>query len=285
MWRSLWKDFDDRARRLIGGRAPSDAVDRSIKWQLDGTAPFCPRPIAADRLHLPELYSGSPWATCDVPTLAGRWLAVVTVNPSIDPDEAFPNRSDLLTQGDSPLEEWFEKRFEPAAQQQPIPRGRASGAPTVWRNRAAPRPQRQATWAAIEREVSGALGVHSAATLGRVAAIVDVVPWKFAKWSRVPANDQRELMELGAPYLQWTLSEFKPRAILAAGSDVRRLLSELSHVTLPAYAAGGTQVGTYDLGTHAIPVFGTVAPTAHGNRFGKEVRQLGSRLRDALGLP
>jgi hypothetical protein len=66
------------------------------------------------------------------------------------------------------------------------------------------------------------------ASLGAIAAIVDAVPWKFAKWACVVDKWKRELLKLGAPYLARTLEshpECPPAAVIACGLD-RSLLHE-----------------------------------------------------------
>lgn len=123
LWEGIWVDFAERAERLaLPGAAPRDAVDITLLWQLHGYTSHVPKPIAPPGLHLKELYSGSPWRS-------GRpWVAFVTINPSIDPDELFPSiwqfnrhRGDL-----SSLVGYFDERFNLAFSRNPQPRGRGS---------------------------------------------------------------------------------------------------------------------------------------------------------------
>jgi hypothetical protein len=220
MWEHLWDDFEARALRLAGDPVALDAVDATVLWQITGHQPWVDAPIPVPALHLPELCSGAPWALCDVPELSG-WVAWVTVNPSIRSDEIYPSRADRAQIGHEELIDYFNQRFEPGPLNvHGIRRGCDDDERIrVWLNpRANPLSAGQQTWSRIDNRLSACLqhrGLTSRAPLGRVGAIVDVVPWKFAKWSAA-TELQEALLGLGAPYLQWTLNERKssPRPVL-----------------------------------------------------------------------
>jgi hypothetical protein len=95
MWDVLWDDFEERAAALTAGHPPDhqfnfdvewealdgdhmdegEAINWTIRWQLEGRDPFVPTPIPPQQLQLPELYSGQPWIYCR------PWIAFVTINP------------------------------------------------------------------------------------------------------------------------------------------------------------------------------------------------------------
>lgn len=286
MWKQLWEDFEARATRLADGGAPVDAVDQTIMWQLLGKTPFVNAPIAAQELHMPELYSGCPWTRSDAPQMKG-WVAFVTVNPSIDSEEVFPTRQDVRERGVPLSVSFFENRFEPGPITSPLIHGRNGTKLAVWKNRRSPRGHGQRTWSAIEaalHDCFASTGVTTAAPLGRVAAIMDVVPWKFAKWSAVTRDAKVQLLQLGAPYLAATVQAHPPSVIIAAGADVRQVLRDLYPAGIPRYTANCTQKGTIPIGANAVPTFGVAAPTARGNRFGTEMKDIGRDIRAALGL-
>lgn len=265
-WGGLWSDFAERADRVTSGAKPRDIVDITILWQIRGYTCYVPRPIQAEALHLPELYSGSPW-------IAGKpWIAFVTINPSIDPDELFPDLVQFRRCRDNlkELVSYFDERFEATYAATPLPHGRSGGRPTVWRGTIeSPAAHHQPTWRQIENGLRDCLSKcgrdSGSAILGTVAAIIDAVPWKFAKWACVLDKWKKELLEFGAPYLRRTLEshpECPPAAVIACG---------LNQDLLPE---GHALLSTNDrirIGEREVPLLRLSAPTAHGNAFSKEI--------------
>lgn len=288
MWRQLWCDFAARTTRLSEDATPVDAVDETILWQVHGTGPWVRARIPWASLHLPELCSGAPWDLCDIPQLTG-WVAFVTINPSIEPDEIYPNRTDLGRIQYDALRAFFAQRFEPGpVDVGGLRRGRdRSGRIRVWLNpRNQPTAKGQPTWARINNALSRSLqmrGFTTRAPLGRIGAIIDAVPWKFAKWAtgNVP---RAPLIEAGAPYLAWTLNTYMPSAVVAAGQDAYRALLAGFPDYLPEYGAGIVQRGAIALGDRRVPVFRLSAPTAHGGAFSDGWTTICVEVLDALGL-
>jgi hypothetical protein len=283
LWYELWSDFEQRAARLErAGATPADAIDETICWQLRGETPFVSARISAADLQLPELYSGSPW------THRERWIAYITTNPSIDPAEVFPTRADLAEHGYQALQGFFLQRFEPGRREHPVVHGRPRPGPTRWLNRDSPKPRGQATWSRAEKALRMCLqGSQHAlldAPLGQIAAIVDAVPWKFAKWAAVPDNLKGVLIQNGQPYLEATLKAHPPAVIIATGEHVRRMMHRL-YPSLPAYEIGNEQYGVLDIGGETIPWFGVVAPTGgKGSRFYDEMDGIAPTIREAVDI-
>jgi hypothetical protein len=279
IWKKLWDDFNTRAEKLALRQTPDNAVDKTILWQLKGHKQFVGKKIPVQGLHLPELYSGSPWQH------RKKWVAIVTVNPSIDPTEIFPTRTHLTTHGIASVVSFFENRFEPRRIDSPITHGR-SGANSKWKNPKKPQAYRQPTWAAIDAAVRTCLPLHGRknekAPLGHVAAIVDIVPWKFAHWAKVPYEIQMELLKLGEHFLNATLAKHPPAVIIAAGKSVRQIMHTMHQKGVPVYQTKTRQTGTMNIGGREVPWFGVVAPTAHGNRFRDDMRSIRLQIRAAI---
>jgi hypothetical protein len=277
MWNQLWNQFEDKAARLTAGDEIEDAIDETIMWQLAGHPKFVGAPIAANLLQLPELYSGSPWEYLD------RWIAFVTINPSIHPDEIFPRRADREMFQIQQLSQFFTERFQPGPLMGPLLHGRNGANQATWRNRNNPTPHGQSTWTRIDRAVSNCLalaGPAPATALGQIATMVDIVPWKFAQWSAVPGGTKAELLALGEPYLTATLQEHTPAVIVAAGESVRRLMHDLHPNTIPPYESGKRQNGIIQVGACAVPWFGVVAPTA--NRFYVDMQEIAPQMLEYI---
>lgn len=266
MWEKLWQEFDALARAYAPGRAPKmeGAVARTIRWQRQGHRDFVGRKISAMDLQLPELYSGAPWRHG-----RKRWIAFVTINPSIDVNEIFPTRANLRKFGCASLEDVFSNRFTPGPSKTPIKHGRDGKGRAKWvRGRRDATYQR--TWAEIDRALRDCLLDMTVderdAPLGRIATIVDVVPWKFKAWSKVGPDIRDELLELGAPYLRGVLKAYPPAIIIAAGHAVR-VLMESRYQGVPKYAPGNPQRGRLHIGKLRVPWFGVSHPAAHADRF------------------
>jgi hypothetical protein len=286
MWAELWDDFDRRSSRLSSSDRvdPADAIDQTISWQLAGDPAFVGRPIAVAELMLPELFSGAPWRHGDRAGM-NRWLMFITANPSIDPDEAFPSRRELHAAGAERLVRYFEERFEPGPIAYPLVHGRDGNRLAVWtRHGQRRRPAPQETWRAIEEALRACLPDIDANPLGRVAAIVDVVPWKFRNWSKVDENVRRALILAGQPYLRWTLSTYPPAMVVVAGQDAWTALAAAFPERMPGYSPNGIRSGELYLNGVQIPVVGTVAPTARRDRFRSDMRAIAARIRQALAL-
>jgi hypothetical protein len=301
MWEALWDDFEDRARRLIDRiNPPRDAVDHTIQWQLDGIHPFVPGPIAPDNLQLPELYSGRPWA------LGGPWIAFVTINPSISPSEIFPTRHHFVNHKRNnnlnALIEYFDTRFEPAPVGFPLHHGRHNKLPTIWVNPNAPLSSYQPTWGSIDCALTRCIpsqypNYYTAiqAPLGRVAAIVDVVPWKFANWSALQPDTKDSLICAGSERLVNTLQEHTPRVIICAGKDARRAMycryglpqnAPTGAFGVPPYQPNAIQRGRIFVNEQEVLWFGVPAPTPRDHTFivamGKIQDEIASALAEAL---
>ncbi len=293
MWEELWADFEARAVRLLDDRRPRDVVDETILWQLDVRHRFMPHAVSAQALQLPELYSGRPWSACDIPELCGsgarahrsRWVAFVTVNPSISTDEVFPTRSDRAKHGDA-LVDFFEERFEPGPIHAPLIHGRAPNQRTAsWRRRGR-NPEVHRAWGAIDAALAACLSrrrLRSAAPLGRVGALIDVVPWKSAKWARVAPGARARLIAAGVPFLKRTLATHRPAAVVAAGADVQRALGA-AFSDVPLYDPTNLQRGALTLDGSAVPYFGLQSPTGPGHQFRKQMSTIAPELCDALGV-
>jgi hypothetical protein len=243
-----------------------------------------PTPIPKLQLHLPELYSGSPWGKLG----NDPWIAFVTLNPSIDSKEEFPTLEhfrDAQNRGQiDPLISFFNNRFCSPANESPIQHGRHDQR-IVWWKKNPPHgstPRSQPTWQKIEdalREcVAGTCWADPPIFLGRIAAITDAVPWKFAKWVVVPKPVKKELLEAGACYLRSTLLAHPPKAIVACGSDFKSLPK--GHFL-------------YDprrvmIGHRSVPCFNVTAPTARPTKknphepFLVEMRAIKEELLRAL---
>ncbi len=284
LWEELWSNFEVRAARLEKpGETPADAIDETICWQLHGTDPFVQERIPAARLHLPELFSGSPWVHHD------RWLAYITTNPSINSKEIFPSRADLAAHGHQALQCFFQQRFDPGRRESPVIHGRVRPGPTCWRNVDRPRAFGQATWSRAEVALRSCLeGTRLgslAAPLGHVAAIIDAVPWKFARWSRAPDHLKNNLTKKGRPYFEAVLKAHTPAVIVATGEHVRRMMHTLYPNSIPEFIKGPEQRGLIDIGAQKIPWFGVVAPTGgKGRRFYEEMHQIAPDIRKALKI-
>ena len=284
LWSELWSDFDLRAGRLERpGTTPADAIDETISWQLSGTTPFVNERIAAARLHIPELFSGSPWVHRE------RWMAYITTNPSINSKEIFPSRADLAANGHQSLQAFFQQRFDPGRRERPVVHGRVRRGPTCWRNHGSPRPYGQPTWSraegALRSCLEGSRLESLAAPLGHVAAIIDAVPWKFAKWARVPDYLKDDLIEKGRPYFEATLEAHTPAVIVATGEHVRRMMHTLYPSSIPEFESGPGQRGVLDIAGQKIPWFGVVAPTGGaGRRFYDEMLRIAPDIREALEI-
>lgn len=276
MWEEIWTDFTERARRLVLPDAvPRDAVDITVLWQLRGYTCHVPEPLKPEHLHLPELYSGSPWNS------ARPWIAFVTINPSIGTDELFPgichfndhrNRNDIAG-----LVRYFDERFDLDCRTDPLPHGRFEGRLKVWKGSLEqPTYHRQATWEEIEKALRRCLDLKGVEPpLGAIAAIVDAVPWKFAKWSCVLPEWQRDLLKLGNPYLSRTLQSRRPPAAVIACGLGAKLLPK-GHMLLSA------RDGQLPINGRNIPFFEMSAPTAHGGAFMKQMIQSAGKLNAAL---
>jgi hypothetical protein len=182
MWNQLWNEFEDKATHLVTAGAVEDVIDQTIQWQIEGDQEFVGAPIGVDVLHVPELYSGCPW------NHRKRWIAFVTVNPSIHPDEVYPTRTDVAIYGVEQMRQFFIDRFQPDGPLEgpgPLVHGRNGANVVTWRNRNNPVRHGQPTWTRIDRAVRNCLELSPepvpAAPLGQAAAIIDIVPWKFRK--------------------------------------------------------------------------------------------------------
>jgi len=209
----------------------------------------------------------------------------VTINPSIDPDELFPGVNHF-NQYENHLNElicYFDDRFCPVPSMNPLPYGRSEGRVSIWRRDVGgPTPRYQQTWGQIDnvlREcVAGTARDGCDAPLGDIAAIVDAVPWKFARWACVLPEWKRELLQLGSPYLAHSLEahpECPPAAVIACALD-RKLLQE-------GHKLASTKDGLISINGRSVPFFEVSAPTAYGGAFLREFRKIASAVRGALG--
>jgi hypothetical protein len=125
---------------------------------------------------------------------------------------------------------------------------------------------------------------HDPVPLGQRAAIVDVVPWKFKAWGRVPYHFKNALIAAATQYVQWTLHEHPPAFIVAAGEHARRTM-HLIFPQLPAYAPNEPfQVGGIEINGQPVQWRGLPAPTAHGNAFGLAMQAICGDLAPVLAL-
>lgn len=166
--------------------------------------------------------------------------------------------------------------------------GRLGTRPTRWLNRAHPMPHGQQTWTRAEQGLrtclEGSPQEILAAPLGRGAAIVDAVPWKFRNWRGVPEDLRDALIQAGRRYLGATLNEHIPAVIVATGEHVRRLMHTI-YPGVPAFEAGPPQDGLIDIGGQQVRWFGVVAPTGgRGRRFYDEMARIAPRIQEALHL-
>jgi hypothetical protein len=123
----------------------------------------------------------------------------------------------------------------------------------------------------------------TALPLGRSAAIIDLVPWKFKDWGGTHADlspDLRDaLCDAGAPYLTETLQNHVPRIIIAAGVDVWKTMRKLKlrHVepwdnaTIDPYQPDQIQRGQVTINNVDVPLFGVLAPTAFAAQAGMPI--------------
>ncbi len=231
MWHALWTDFSERAGRIAVGGVIQQGVDEVTAWQLHGNEDQIGQPLALDALHLPELYSGSPWAGAGVAggPRQGQWIALICGNPSIATDGVHPTIGHWEAVGPAPLVATFDGRFAVGVRDEPLRHGRPEGPPVHWEGDP-PHAVVQDTWRQLEVLVTHALdgaGLAAPSPLGTVAAIADAVPWKFRTWNPVPEGTKVSLMRAGAPYLRWFLqggaSGGRPPGIMAfLGSCARR---------------------------------------------------------------
>lgn len=291
MWSKLWNDFVARTRTLATLGA-QDGIDQAIQYQLDGLAPFAQAPLAPDDLHLPEICSGAPWRLSDVPQLSGRWVAFVGPNPAHDPASFYPSIALRAQTGDAAIISFFEHRFEPVVVQDPIIHGTSPriGSPTVWMQtpNGPPRPRSQATWREINKWLHGLLaaaGLQSQSPLGRLAAMVDMAPWKFNNWASADPGLQIELLTAGLPYLHWVIDEFSPSAVVLLGVDAWHAFATVVP-GIPAYHLAGKPVRQGVLATKngPIPVFGIPHTNARHGAFGVAFQVLIPLLRTALQI-
>jgi hypothetical protein len=262
VWNELLTDFRERALRLAAAPRCDDAtctcearsvIDESICWQMCGDQWLIrtegdARSLADGQdLHLPELYSGAPWSFQEESpdwfpdTLRGKWLAIVTTNPSIAPDEPFPTLRHWKGEADTPaIEHYFSQRFAFDAATNLLPNGRSQSSfggdngLCIWNHAGAP-VRACATWRNIESALAEAveLAGHGRlpALLGTVAMLVDAVPWKFKNWSGVDGHrrwkrrdsqggriDRRDLFIAAArDYCRWTLETHAPPLLIVTG--------------------------------------------------------------------
>lgn len=241
MWRALWSDFQERANRIADGGAIARGVDEVTAWQLHGHAKQVgpPRPLGA--LHLPELYSGSPWAGAGIPggSRQGEWIALICGNPSIAPAGEHPTLQHWGSVDIAQLVATFDDRFAVGVRDHPLRHGRPAGPPVHW-DGDPPRSVVQGTWRQLEDLIADALdgaGLAASWPLGTVAAIADAVPWKFKKWNDVHERTKVPLMRAGAPYLRWFLlggaSGGRPPALVAFLGSCARRTARLIAPTVP----------------------------------------------------
>ncbi len=285
----LWTDFAGRATRLVGGAEPQDAIDQTIGWQLNGDAPFCMEPHDIEDLQLPELHSGAPWSpeARRPAELAGRWVAFVTLNPSLSEDESFPRLRDLKTHGPGAVQDFFHERFAPRYRGVPLRRGRHGGRVRSYERRTG-KPRAVRTWSVLDNLLADALqGIEVPAPLGDVAAIIDAVPYKFRKWSAVPPDLRRELREVSLPGHLALLVARRPSMIVLLGSDTHDLLGALPPVAdvVPVETRHGVKhAGARRIGEDgpAVEVLASYHPTSHAWASAGSRRHLTERLRTHL---
>jgi len=287
IYTTLWTEFATRARRLVCGYAPRDAVDRAISWQLEGTQPFCHQALALPDLQLPELHSGAPWrADLDRPLdLGRRWVAFVALNPGLTEDEDCPTVADLEKHGVHSLIDFLDTRFDPTRTGPPLRRGRERGRPRHYQ-RGTGRSRPSATWSLLDNILGEALaGVRVDAPLGHAAALVDAVPLKFRNWGRVDRRLQAELVDWSAPLHLAFLREVHPTTLVLLGSATRRLLVNLP----PLRGAHEPKSGVVDHGLRRLGPDGPPVrvlyshhPVSHAFATGGCRQVLAARLREAL---
>lgn len=119
--------------------------------------------------------------------------------------------------------------------------------------------------------------------LGQLAAIVDLVPWKFASWQKVPETLQHELVQAGSQYFRESVALHKPSAIVATGQYARQVMRGLQPTHLNR--EGTDNRGIIEIDGRLIPWFGTVAPTGgKGRQFYDEMARIGPQLAELLHL-
>jgi hypothetical protein len=151
-----------------------------------------------------------------------------------------------------------------------------------------PRPRSQATWRQINDRLGDLLadaGLHSQAPLGRVAAMVDMAPWKFNNWSKADAPLQQGLLVAGLPFLTWVIDHFQPSAIILLGVDAWNAFRIVSPA-LPAYHQAGRPVRQGTMAAHHghVPVFGIPHTNARHGAFHIAFDALIPLLRAALQI-
>jgi hypothetical protein len=314
MWAELWLDFNERALALLDGHLPHDAIywenqwqqvqgahfdanpamineaiNWTIRWQLISQPPYLrkhnepPNPIQLGNLHLPELYSGHPWALNQKP-----WVAFVTINPSRNPLEIFPTRAHLPQNINNNaiqhLISFFEERFDPGPIALPLIHGLNLDDIVAY----APQPTDQKTWSSINKALIACLDanhiLHDPVPLGRRAAVIDVVPWKFKAWGNLPYHFKNALIAAATQYVHWTLHEHPPAFIVAAGEHARKAM-HLLFPQLPPYVPNvPVQVGVIEINGQSVQWRGVPAPTAHGNAFGPAMQAICGDLGTVLAL-
>jgi len=293
MWKALWDDFGSRATRLATGGGEQDLVDRTILWQLRGHPLFGGGPLGLEALHLPELSSGAPWTAegqnggfGPIPTeLAGRWVALVLLNPCLVTGEIYPT---LVQREANPVaaREFFERRFglldcTPKAR-------KARNRPLYWKSTPSGISLRRSrTWTISEdilKRTAAHLGCDVPGALGRVGAVVDAIPWKFNNGSRL-GDDLKTLLAAANPYLAWSLRDRfpadgpPPRAIVAMGEVARSAVGKVF----------GVPAGTFGVGAVLqVPggprLIGTYHPTARPlHNYHAERNSLAASIALAVG--
>jgi hypothetical protein len=263
LWRELWDEFCHRAECLStsASEEPADVIDKAIWWQRSGTAPFCSRELSHEQLHLPELFSGSPWSRTD------KWVAVIALNPTISPDERFPTVSMRATHGDEALIQYFENRFSPDFSAKPCPHGGSLDTrpgPVAWHggDNGEIRATSNRTWTGMEQVLCmalDALGQESShGGLGRLGSVIDMAPWKFAKWSKLDGESKRDFLEKGESSFGELLRLTKPTVLWVMGSDARKRFAE--HCDTKQTKGPYTDMGMHS--TYEVPVVGSYHTSA-----------------------
>jgi len=295
MWETLWADFRDRADRIAAGGAIGRGVDEVTAWQLHGHEEQVGYPLALEALHLPEIYSGSPWAGAGLPggPQQGQWIALICGNPSIAPNGVHPMLDLWRRAGTTSVVATFDDRFHVGVRDQPLRHGRPLGAPVHWDGNP-PRALVQDTWRQLEELIADALagsGHGVAWPLGTAAAIADAVPWKFRAWNDVAEPTKVALMRAGAPYLRWFLqggaSGGRPPAIVAFLGSCARRTARLIAPNLPieerVTRAAFQNLGEQELlpGVRAFVIVGP-HPVDGANRFNRYRGDMLAALVEAL---
>ncbi len=286
-WLDLWRDAEDRANHLAGGRPARDAIDETILWQLRGTAGLVGEPIPLADVHLPEISSGEPWR------YERKWIAFVGMNPALHVEQRpmYPTL-EMFRQHGGKLIPYFGGRFSPRPTATcGLRHGRDSGEVACWANPAPGLPLRQPTWAALDRVAREAhelaRGQQSPAALGEVAAIFDAIPWKFDGGGAIAARTLeaagwkwRELLDAGAKWLRLALFQCDPHVIVALGPDAWYALSQCLP-GLPKKPAFATPYRA-KLGATETTVLRYRHPMAHGGAFAQGRQGLVTQLAALL---